>query len=126
MDHFQCFPFNYYAHKTILCTIIFSLLQVYRKPLKNEVSTELSTDDIKHLFGPLSAILEHHELFFAALSEQTKNWSPAKLIGDIFLASVSTINGHLHVCHVIIFIFSLVGRMWLGITADMLITLRWL
>ncbi|XP_011409669.1 PREDICTED: rho guanine nucleotide exchange factor 10-like protein [Amphimedon queenslandica] len=64
-------------------------IELYRKPLKTDVSTELTLDDIRHLFGPIGTLLEHHELFFAALCEQTKNWSPAKQIGDVFLASFS-------------------------------------
>lgn len=72
------------------------------------MSTELTPDDVRHLFGPIATILEHHELFFAALSEQTKNWSPAKQIGDVFLASVSY-----HTCCVLLLflIYSSVGEM---------------
>ena len=64
--------------------------QLYRKPLKETANTELTNDQIKYLFGPIVSILEHHELFFSALSEQTKDWSPVKQIGNSFLASVST------------------------------------
>jgi Rho guanine nucleotide exchange factor 10 len=62
-------------------------IEIYKKPLESHNNTELTQDEIKNLFGPVVSILEHHELFFSALSEQTGDWTPDKQIGDLFLAS---------------------------------------
>lgn len=48
----------------------------------------LEQDQIQSLFGPIRLIQNHHELFYAAISEETKDWSPEKQIGGVFIASV--------------------------------------
>ena len=65
--------------------------QVYKKPLRRKLQENhavLEQDQIQSLFGPIRLIQNHHELFYAAISEETKDWSPEKQIGGVFIASV--------------------------------------
>ena len=76
---------------TVCDLLYFVTTQVYKKPLKVQLQQSnvvLDRDQIQKLFGPIKLILQHHELFYAALSEQTRDWSPSKDIGAIFHASV--------------------------------------
>lgn len=73
---------------------VYILLQMYKKPLMqklNEGNPILDRDQLNKLFGPIKMIQGHHELFYAAISEETKDWSPTREIGGVFLASVSCI-----------------------------------
>ena len=55
----------------------------------------LDKEQIQFLFGPIKLIQDNHELFYAAISEETKDWSPSKEIGGVFLASVRASLTHL-------------------------------
>ena len=64
--------------------------QVYQNPLMEMcMSTPLMNEEqVWRLFGPVEKLMDHHELFFAALSQRTKDWAPEKGIGDLFVSSV--------------------------------------
>ena len=47
----------------------------------------LDSDQVEHLFGLITQVLRHHELFYMALTTRTMAWTATEKIGDIFLSS---------------------------------------
>ena len=64
--------------------------QVYKNPLVEVCASTplMDKEQVWRLFGPVEKLMDHHELFFAALSQRTKYWAPEKDIGDLFVSSV--------------------------------------
>lgn len=66
--------------------------QVYQQPLADfgmGVGPILPTEQVEQLFGPVSKLIGHHELFYSALTARTMDWGPTQCVGDIFMSSVS-------------------------------------
>ena len=67
-------------------------IQIYMKPLLELAQSSapiLDSDTVNKLFGPITDISHHHELFYSALLSRTLNWNTQQKIGDIFMSSVS-------------------------------------
>ena len=65
------------------------------KPLQDLAESSnpiLDHEQVKTLFGPVTDIIHHHELFYSALVSRTLDWHVQQKIGDIFMSSVGRTN----------------------------------
>ena len=91
------------------------MVQVYKRPLQRKLQENapvLDRDQIQSLFGPIRLIQNQHELFYAAISEETKDWSPDTQIGGVFLASVYALYDQSYVFY-FFYYDSPLGKLWM-------------
>lgn len=55
------------------------------QPLQDMSSPPIDRDQVQTLFGPITDIMAHHELFYTALTTRTMEWGPKQTIGNIFM-----------------------------------------
>ena len=62
------------------------------KPLKEAIDNHnpiLDAKSILNIFGPVEQVLEHHKLFYLAITQVAMEWNWESTIGNIFTSSVS-------------------------------------